>query len=230
VSKRFHLRIAKTLKETLPAMVGRGPSMFYALSDVSFAVGRGETLGIVGRNGSGKSTVLKLVAGIMRPSEGRVWTSGRIAPLIELGACFHPDLTGRENVFLNASILGMKDHESRRVLDAIIDFAELEQFIDTPVKRYSSGMSLRLAFSVAMHSDPEILLVDEAMAVGDKAFQEKCLDRMRAFQRQGASIIVVTHQLDLVRDYCDRAILLDHGRKAEEGAPAAVIDRYIATH
>jgi ABC-type polysaccharide/polyol phosphate transport system ATPase subunit len=217
------------LKETLPALVhgGEPTSTFFALRDLSFEVRRGETLGIIGRNGSGKSTVLKLIAGVMQPSAGRVWANGRVAPLIELGACFHPDLTGRENVYLNASILGMKDQQSRRLIDAIVDFAEIEQFIDTPVKRYSSGMSLRLAFSVVMHCEPEILLVDEALAVGDKGFQEKCLGRMREFQRQGVSIVVVTHQLDLVREYCDRALLLDHGRLLDEGAPFDVIERYV---
>lgn len=227
VSKRFRLRDGKTLKETLPSFVSRN-SIFYALEDLSFEVGWGETLGIIGRNGSGKSTILKLIAGVMTPTRGRVRANGRIAPLIELGACFHPDLTGLENVYLNASILGMSDREAREQLESIIDFAELAQFMDTPVKRYSSGMSLRLAFSVAIHSQPDILLIDEAMAVGDKEFQEKCLERMRDFQRQGAAIVVVTHALELVRDYCDRAMLLEHGHKAAEGAPAEVIDRYVS--
>ena len=226
VSKRFRLRDGKTLKETIPSLVNRS-SMFNALDDLSFEVAWGETLGIIGRNGSGKSTILKLIAGVMTPTLGRVRANGRIAPLIELGACFHPDLTGLENVYLNASILGMSDREARQQLQSIIDFSELEQFMDTPVKRNSSGMGLRLAFSVAIHSQPDILLVDEAMAVGDKEFQEKCLERMREFQRQGAAIVVVTHSLELVRDYCDRAMLLEHGRIAAEGSPAEVIGHYV---
>ena len=228
VSKSFHLRDGRTFKETLPALAARKPA-FYAVNDLSFEVGWGETLGIIGHNGSGKSTILKLIAGVMTPTRGKVEANGRIAPLIELGACFHPDLTGLENVFLNASILGMSNREAHEQLDSIIEFAELDQFMDTPVKRYSSGMGLRLAFSVAIHSRPDILLVDEAMAVGDKDFQEKCLERMAEFHRQGAAIIVVTHQLELVRDYCDRAMLLEHGRKVIEGSPTEVLERYAAT-
>ena len=229
VSKRFQIRSGKTLKEAFPVLIKRrAASEFFALDDVSFGLGRGETLGIIGRNGSGKSTILKLIAGVMVPTRGKVVASGRIAPLIELGACFHPDLTGLENVFLNASILGMRDVESKARLDEIVAFAEMEQFMDTPVKRYSSGMVLRLAFSVAIHSQPDILLVDEAMAVGDRGFQEKCLERMRQFQRQGVSIVVVTHALELVREYCDRALLIEAGHKVAEGAPADVIARYTA--
>jgi ABC-2 type transport system ATP-binding protein len=205
VSKRFHLRDGTTVKEVLPAIIRRGGvQSFLALKDIDFAVAQGETVGIVGRNGSGKSTLLKLIAGVMQPTTGHVLTRGRIAPLIELGACFHSDLTGRENVFLNASILGVPDRESRALLDDIVAFAELEKFIDTPVKRYSSGMSLRLAFAVAIHSHPDILLVDEAMAVGDKAFQEKCLGRMR------------------------QSLLLESGSKVGEGAPKEIVARYAA--
>jgi ABC-2 type transport system ATP-binding protein len=165
----------------------------------------------------------------MTPSSGQIRTHGRIAPLIELGSCFHPDLTGRENVFLNASILGIPNRRARELLDDIVTFAGLETFIDTPVKRYSSGMALRLAFSVAIHSEPDIMLVDEALAVGDREFQDKCLDRMRHFQERGVSIIFVSHTLDLVRDYCDRAILLNHGVKMAEGTAAEVIERYVAS-
>jgi ABC-2 type transport system ATP-binding protein len=229
VSKRFQLREGKTLKETLPLLTkGRRAPAFYALQDLDLSLARGETLGIIGKNGSGKSTVLKLIAGVMVPTRGSVRTSGRIAPLIELGACFHPDLTGRENLFLNASILGISDEEARDRLDDIVAFAELDQFMDTPVKRYSSGMALRLAFSVAIHSRPDILLVDEALAVGDKDFQEKCLQRIRELQAQGISIVFVSHMLELVKDYCDRAILLEAGRKVAEGTPQAVLDRYLA--
>lgn len=232
VSKRFRLRMGRTLLETLPTVPSlvRSASRsqaFFALRDLSFEVAPGETLALIGPNGSGKSTVLKLIAGVMTPTSGRVIARGRIAPLIELGSCFHPDLTGRENVLLNASILGISNRRARGLIDEIVEFAGLELFVDTPVKRYSSGMGLRLAFSVAIHSEPDIMLVDEALAVGDRQFQEKCLQRMREFQREGVSIIFVSHTLDLVRNYCDRAILLQGGRKIAEGAPADVIERYV---
>ena len=229
VSKSFRLQDGRTIKEVLPAFLRRGgrAPKFYALQDLSFSVKRGETVALIGHNGSGKSTALKLIARVMTPTSGRVRTSGRIAPLIELGACFHPDLTGLENVFLNASILGISDKRSHAVLDEIVAFAELEKFIDTPVKRYSLGMVLRLAFAVAIHSEPDILLIDEAMAVGDQAFQDKCLVRMRQFQNEGASIVLVSHQLDLVRDYSDRTLLIESGQLVTAGPPAEVIERYL---
>jgi ABC-2 type transport system ATP-binding protein len=229
VSKSFRIKDGATIKESLPALIRRGgrAPQFYALHDISFSVARGETLALIGHNGSGKSTALKLIAHVMSPTTGRVRTVGRVAPLIELGACFHPDLTGLENVFLNASILGIPDRRSRALLDDIVAFAELEKFMDTPVKRYSSGMALRLAFAVAIHCEPDILLVDEAMAVGDQSFQDKCLERMREFQSQGVSIVLVSHALNLVKDYADRALLLENGRKVTEGPPAEVIERYL---
>lgn len=228
VTKRFRLREGQTLKEVLPAFLFKrriGPT-FNALQDVSFQVGRGETFGIIGPNGSGKSTALKLIAGVMGPSEGSVSVSGRVAPLIELGTGFHPELTGRENVFLNGCILGMTNRQVRGVLDEVIAFAELEQFIDSPVKHYSSGMYLRLAFSVAVHSDPDVLLIDEALAVGDLAFREKCIRRMREFQKEGVTIVLVTHGLDLVSEFCDRALLLVSGTKEAEGRPQDVVEQY----
>ena len=228
VSKRFQLQEGRTLREFVPALLrGRGWSPpFYALRDVTFSVARGETLGIIGRNGSGKSTILKLIAGVTAPSEGEIGVYGRVSPLIELGAGFHPDLTGRENVFLNASILGMSRKEVSARFDEIISFAELWDFVDTPVKRYSSGMYIRLGFSVAVHSDPEILLIDEVLAVGDAGFQEKCLAKMREFQSQGVTIVLVTHSMGLVQDFCERAILLSAGRLLADGAPAEVVQSY----
>ena len=228
VGKRFQLHEGRTLREFLPAFLrGRGISEpFYALRDVTFSIKRGETVGIVGHNGSGKSTALKLIAGVMAPTEGEVWVAGRVSPLIELGAGFHPDLTGEENVHLNASILGISTRQSHERFDDIVTFAELWDFIDTPVKRYSSGMYARLGFSVAVHSDPDILLVDEVLSVGDAAFQEKCFAKMRDFQDQGVTIVLVSHGLDLIRQFCHRALLLDRGRIVEEGSPEVIVQRY----
>lgn len=228
VSKRFQLQEGRTLREFVPALLrGRAWSPpFYALRDVSFRVARGETLGIIGRNGSGKSTILKLIAGVTAPSEGEIAVYGRVSPLIELGAGFHPDLTGRENVFLNASILGMSRKEVLARFDEIISFAELWDFVDTPVKRYSSGMYIRLGFSVAVHSDPEILLIDEVLAVGDAAFQEKCLTKMQEFRSRGVTIVVVSHSMGLVQDFCERALLLGGGYVLADGPPAEVVRHY----
>lgn len=229
VSKRFQLEEGRTLREFLPALFrGRGWSEpFYALRDVTFSVCRGETVGIIGRNGSGKSTVLKLIAGVMAPSEGEVRVTGRISPLIELGAGFHQDLTGRENIDLNASILGMSSKEIRERFDEIVHFAELWDFVDTPVKRYSSGMYMRLGFSVAVHSNPQILLVDEVLSVGDSAFQEKCLEKMHDFQERGITIVLVSHSMDLVRKFCQRVLLLEGGRLVGDGSPEEMTERYL---
>jgi ABC-2 type transport system ATP-binding protein len=228
VTKRFALAEGKTLREFVPALLrGQGFSnQFCALDDVSFTIDRGETVGIIGRNGSGKSTALKLIAGVMAPSSGTVLVTGRISPLIELGAGFHPDLTGRENVNLNATILGMSTKEIAGQFDAIVDFAELHEFIDTPVKRYSSGMYMRLGFAVAVHSQPDILLVDEVLSVGDSFFQEKCLAKMHEFKEGGVTIVVVSHTPNLIAQFCDRAIWLDHGRLQAEGPARAVVDQY----
>ncbi|MEE8346299.1 MAG: ABC transporter ATP-binding protein [Dehalococcoidia bacterium] len=228
MSKRFHLQEGRTLREFVPALLrGRGWSPpFHALRDVSFCVAQGETLGIIGRNGSGKSTILKLIAGVTAPSEGEIAVYGRVSPLIELGAGFHPDLTGRENVFLNASILGMSRKETLARFDDIISFAELWDFVDTPVKRYSSGMYIRLGFSVAVHSDPEILLIDEVLAVGDAAFQEKCLAKMQEFRSRGITIVLVSHSMELVEDFCQRALLLNGGRVVVDGPTTEVVERY----
>ncbi len=229
VSKRFQIQEGKTLREFVPALLkGHAWSEpFYALREVSFSVANGETFGIIGRNGSGKSTALKLIAGVMAPTAGEVLVAGRVSPLIELGAGFHPDLTGRENVYLNASILGMGSREIDEQFHGIVDFAELWEFIDTPVKRYSSGMYVRLGFSVAVHSNPEILLVDEVLSVGDAFFQEKCLEKMHEFQRLGVTIVVVSHSTSLIASFCERAVWLEHGSVVDEGPAAEVVNRYL---
>jgi ABC-2 type transport system ATP-binding protein len=229
VSKRFQLTEVRTLREFVPLLF-KGQHVtepFYALRDVTFSIDRGEIIGIIGPNGSGKSTALKLIAGVMAPSEGEVRVAGRVCPLIELGAGFHPDLTGRENVYMNASILGMTAAEINQRFGDIIDFAELWDFVDTPVKRYSSGMYMRLGFSVAVHADPEVLLVDEVLSVGDEHFQKKCLTRMEEFKSNGTTIVVVSHSLDLVRKFCERVLLIEHGRLVADGSPDEVTDRYV---
>jgi ABC-type polysaccharide/polyol phosphate transport system ATPase subunit len=200
---------------------------FPALRGVSFAVPRGSTYGIVGRNGSGKSTLLKCVAGITRPNEGSIRVDGRISALIELGAGFHPEISGRENVFINGIMLGLSKREIQKRFDEIVDFAELKDFIDAPVKTYSSGMYMRLGFAVAIHVDPDVLLIDEVLAVGDQAFTVKCLDKFAEFRRRNKTILLVTHSLDLVEKFCDRALWLDKGKTLAEGEPKRVIASYL---
>lgn len=231
VSKRFHLREGRTLREFVPLLMkGRGfGDEFWALRNVTFTINRGETVGIVGRNGSGKSTILKLIAGVMAPTSGEVRILGRVSPLIELGAGFHPDLTGRENIHLNGCILGMTAKEIKARFNEIVDFAELPEFIDTPVKRYSSGMYVRLGFSVAVHSNPEILLVDEVLSVGDAYFQEKCLAKMHEFQAKGTTIVVVSHSLELVKTFCERVLLIDGGHMIGDGPAEEMVQRYLDT-
>src|SRR5690606_17123173 len=190
----------------------RPEETFQALSDVSFDVPAGQTLGVIGRNGSGKSTALKLVAGITKPTTGPVVVKGRVSALIELGAGFHPEISGRENVFINGVMLGMSKREIQRRFDEIVDFAELRDFIDAPVKTYSSGMYMRLGFAVAIHVDPEVLLVDEVLAVGDQGFTLKCLDKFAEFRRRNKTILLVTHTLDLVERFCYQALWLDKGQ------------------
>ncbi|MCX6537960.1 MAG: ABC transporter ATP-binding protein [Acidobacteria bacterium] len=200
---------------------------FNALNGVSFEVPAGSTFGIVGRNGSGKSTMLKLVAGITKPTSGRVTVAGRISALIELGAGFHPEISGRENVFINGIMLGLSKREITRRFDEIVEFAEMQDFIDAPVKTYSSGMYVRLGFAVAIHVDPDVLLVDEVLAVGDEAFSHKCLDKFAEFRRRGKTILLVTHQLTLVERFCDMALWLDEGRSRGIGDPRRVVAAYI---
>ena len=201
---------------------------FQALTDVSMSVSAGCTMGLVGRNGSGKSTALKLVAGITKPTTGTVNVRGRVSALIELGAGFHPEISGRENVFINGIMLGLTKREIERRFDEIVEFAELKDFIDEPVKSYSSGMYMRLGFAVATHVDPDVLLVDEVLAVGDEGFTHKCLDKFGDFKRRGKTILLVTHSLNLVERFCDEAIWLDAGRKRVEGDPKRVVDAYIS--
>lgn len=205
----------------------RPDETFPALQDVSFTVPEGRTFGIIGRNGSGKSTALKLVAGITKPTSGTVRVSGRISALIELGAGFHPEISGRENIFINGIMLGLSKREVARRFDEIVEFAELEDFIDAPVKTYSSGMYMRLGFAVAIHVDPDVLLVDEVLAVGDEGFTHKCLDKFSEFRRRGRTILLVTHALGLVERFCDDALWLDAGRVRLSGDPKRVIDAYI---
>ncbi|OFW28728.1 MAG: hypothetical protein A3H97_00520 [Acidobacteria bacterium RIFCSPLOWO2_02_FULL_65_29] len=201
---------------------------FSALTNVSFTVAKGTTFGVIGRNGSGKSTALKVVAGITKPSSGRVDVTGRISALIELGAGFHPEISGRENVFINGIMLGLSKREVAARFDEIVEFAELEDFIDAPVKTYSSGMYMRLGFAVAINVDPDVLLVDEVLAVGDEGFTHKCLDKFGEFRRQGRTILLVTHSLGLVERFCDEALWLDAGRVQAQGDPRRVIDAYLA--
>jgi ABC-2 type transport system ATP-binding protein len=224
VSKRFRLYREKPTSLKARILAGRTRAEdLWALRDVTFDVAEGETFALIGHNGSGKSTMLKVIAGILRPSAGTVRQQGRIAALLELGAGFHPELTGRENVYLNASFLGLSRRETDRVFDEIVRFAELEDFMGMAVKFYSSGMLVRLGFAVAVHVDPEILLIDEVLAVGDESFQARCLDRVRTFQREGRTIVLVSHALDQVRQLCDRAVMLDHGRVHAHGSPDDVV-------
>jgi ABC-2 type transport system ATP-binding protein len=224
VSKRFRIYREKptSLKQRLLTSRSRAED-FWALRDVALDVGEGSTFGLIGHNGSGKTTLLKCVAGILRPTSGAILQRGRLAALLELGAGFHPELTGRENVYLNASFLGLSRKQTDAAFDDIVAFAELEQFIGTEVKFYSSGMLVRLGFAVAVHVEPDVLLIDEVLAVGDEAFQAKCLNRVREFQREGRTIVLVTHALDTVTEICDRAAMLHHGELHAIGMPAEVV-------
>ncbi|HWW86604.1 MAG TPA: ABC transporter ATP-binding protein [Vicinamibacterales bacterium] len=232
VFRRYGGRQFSTLKSAL--LQRRNPlsdleprESFLALSDVSFTVAKGSTYGVIGRNGSGKSTALKLVAGITKPTIGTVRVAGRISALIELGAGFHPEISGRENVFINGIMLGLTKRQIQERFDEIVDFAELRDFIDAPVKTYSSGMYMRLGFAVAIHVDPDVLLVDEVLAVGDEGFTHKCLDKFADFRRRGKTILLVTHSLNLVERFCDEALWLDGGRACTHGDPKRVVGAYL---
>ncbi|MGN7199058.1 ABC transporter ATP-binding protein [Arthrobacter sp. SAFR-044] len=222
ISKQFVLRHTRSIKEAvvwlLKGRKGDLSEKFHALKNVSLDVQAGETVALLGLNGSGKSTLLKHISGVMLPDTGTVKTRGRVAGLIEVGAGFHPDLSGRDNVFLNGAILGMTEQQIKDRFDDIVEFSEIGQFIDTEVKFYSSGMYLRLAFSVAVHTDPEVFLIDEILAVGDEPFQRKCIDRIQELAREGKTLVVVSHDLELVSRICERGILLEHGRVAFDGA------------
>ncbi|WP_454129854.1 ABC transporter ATP-binding protein [Microbacterium aurum] len=207
------------MKETFVAAMRRRQlsSSFHALDGVSFEIGEGESVALLGFNGSGKSTMLKMISGVLTPDRGKVLIRGRVAGLIEVGAGFHPDLSGRENIYLNAAILGMSRRETEERFDDIVAFSEIEQFIDTEVKHYSSGMFLRLAFAVAIHTEVDILLIDEILSVGDEPFQAKCLARIRELHREGKTLVVVSHDLDMVADLCERAIVLRSGKVVFDG-------------
>jgi ABC-2 type transport system ATP-binding protein len=221
VSKRFVMHKDKSLKERLVNFTAsrRHRDDFWALRDVDLDIELGSTVGLVGHNGSGKSTLLKVIGGIIEPTTGIVQRRGRLAALLELGAGFHPDLTGRENVYLNASILGQTRVETDRVFDEIVDFSGIESFIDTQVKFYSSGMYVRLAFAVAIHVDPDLLLVDEVLAVGDEPFQRKCMDKIAQFQSEGRTILLVSHSAEQVGSLCDRVVVLNGGKIRYDGTP-----------
>ena len=237
VSKKF-ARGEKhdSIRDLVPAIVGRltgrrpaaaSKKDFWALRDVSFELSRGEAFGIIGSNGAGKSTMLKLVTGIMQPTAGRIEVNGRLSALIEVGAGFHPDLTGRENVYLNGTILGMTRAEIDRKFNDIVEFSGLRDFIDTPVKRYSTGMYARLGFSVAAHVNPDILIVDEVLSVGDVVFQNRCLERMHAILRSGATVIFVSHNLRAIAELCPRSVLLEHGQILTSGPSQEVMNAYL---
>jgi ABC-type polysaccharide/polyol phosphate transport system ATPase subunit len=227
-AQRNQLRTLKSALLTGSVLSDLRPEeTFTALDGVSFTVPRGSAFAVIGENGSGKSTLLKLVAGITRPTAGTVAVDGRVSALIELGAGFHPEISGRENVAINGVMLGLTRREVERRFDAIVDFAEMRGFIDAPVKTYSSGMYMRLGFAVAVHVDPDVLLIDEVLAVGDEAFTRKCLDKVAEFRRRGRTILFVTHSLGLVEKMCDDALWLRHGRSAGRGDPKRVVDAYL---
>jgi lipopolysaccharide transport system ATP-binding protein len=241
VSKRYRIGVSRgreTLRERLQSGMQSAyrngtnqepPSLFWALRNVSFSVREGEVLGIIGRNGAGKSTLLKILARITDPTEGRVELHGRVGSLLEVGTGFHPELTGRENIYLNGTMLGMRQHEIRRRFDAIVDFADIERFLDTPVKRYSSGMYTRLAFAVAAHLEPEILIVDEVLAVGDAAFQEKCMGKMREVAGNGRTILYVSHSLPSIAALCHHALWLDEGQVKGYGTARSIVGEYLGS-
>jgi ABC-2 type transport system ATP-binding protein len=220
VSKWFNKRSSRSMKDAFINLVRRRPvrsTQFQALNDVSFTIGEGESVAVMGLNGSGKSTTLKLVSGVLEPDEGRVFTRGKVAGLIEVGAGFHPDLTGRENVFLNAAILGMSEKETKARFDEIVAFSEIEDFIDQEVKHYSSGMFMRLAFSVAIHVPLDVLLVDEVLAVGDAPFRAKCNAKLKELASQGVTMMVVSHSKGQVKQLCSRGIVIRKGRVVFDG-------------
>ncbi|HLH74993.1 MAG TPA: ABC transporter ATP-binding protein [Chloroflexota bacterium] len=237
VSKKYRRNMARgSLRDSLANLIARGlrrdpvappgASEFWALRDVSFEVRQGEVLGLVGANGAGKSTILKLLSKVTIPTSGQISVNGRVSALIELGAGFHPDLTGRENIYLNGAILGLTRRQIAERFESIVEFSELAEFIDTPVKWYSSGMYVRLGFAVAVHVDPEVMLVDEVLAVGDVRFRDKCMKKIDEFRRQGKTMVVVSHDRHMLERLCTRALLIDHGQLRAEGAVEEVMDRY----
>jgi lipopolysaccharide transport system ATP-binding protein len=229
VSKRYWLAEGpRTFQQALGQLVGaaRRGSPFWALRDVSFRVGRGEALGLIGHNGAGKSTLLRLICGLGSPTAGRVEVTGRVAALLELGVGFHPQLSGRENLYVSAVVAGLRRAEVDARLDAIIRFAEIGPFLDQPLRTYSAGMKMRLAFAVAAHVDPDILIVDEVLAVGDQAFQQRCVERIERFRSAGATLLIVSHDMAMVRRFCERAILFERGQIVADGPADLVADAY----
>ncbi len=229
LAKRFRIyhQRSETLKEVLVDRRRSRYEEFWAVNDISFDVPEGETFGIIGANGSGKSTLLKCIAGILVPDRGKVSVRGRMASLLEVGAGFHPDYSGRENIYLNGAILGLPRRYINSVIDEIVGFAELEQFIDNPVRNYSSGMYTRLGFSIAIHMDPDVLLIDEVLAVGDESFQRRCMDHIEGMRREGRTLIFVSHAAETVRKLCDRCLWIDHGVQRAAGRTGEVVDAYI---
>lgn len=228
VHKYFYLQHQRTLKELLQAAFFHQKTLerVHALNNVSFTLKKGEAVGFLGKNGAGKSTLLKLIARVSKATKGTVKVNGTMAPLIELGAGFHPELSGRENIFLNGIILGLTEKQIHEKFQDIVTFAEIQDFIDMPIKHYSSGMYVRLAFSIAVSTIPEILLVDEVLAVGDYDFQQKCLKRMKEFKKNGTTIVFVSHDLELVKSFCERVIVMDHGQVIFDGETQKGIDCY----
>lgn len=240
ISKRFrlgtlgeHQRLTEALSKSVRRWISRSDNTtsetkeFWALREVNFRIAQGEVVGIIGHNGAGKSTLLKILSRIVTPTSGRVGVRGRVGSLLEVGTGFHPELTGRENIFLNGAILGMKRSEIRQRFDQIVAFAEVEKFLDTPVKRYSSGMTVRLGFSVAAHMEPDVLIIDEVLSVGDQAFQNRCMGKASELGSQGRTILVVSHNLAAISNICTRAMLLDHGTISIDGTPQQAIERYL---
>ena len=228
VTKNFSRNNQKTFKEFLPALFygEKTVDKFTVFRDISFEIKKGECVGIIGPNGSGKSTILKLIARVMSPSSGQVYVHGKVSPLIELGAGMHPELSGRENVYLNGAILGLTRRQIDQHFQSIVDFSALSEFIDQPIKHYSSGMYMRLAFSIAIHVQPEILIVDEILAVGDTLFQAKCFAKMEEFKKSGVTIIFVSHSPVQIQSFCTRAIYLDHHQIQYDGSPQTAISKY----
>ncbi|MFH1827600.1 MAG: ABC transporter ATP-binding protein [bacterium] len=228
VTKRFFKQEDRTLKELIPSLLKglKAGEFINALKNINLDIVPGDTVGVLGRNGAGKSTLLKIIAGVTQPTEGNLTVKGKIAPLIELGAGFHPQLTGRENIYLNGSIFGLSKSQINEVFDDIVKFSELRKFVDTPVKHYSSGMYMRLGFSVAVHVPFDILLTDEILAVGDTGFQEKCIRKMNSFKKQGKIIIFVSHALETVQKFCTKGLLLDKGHQIYYGSIDEAISKY----
>jgi len=235
VSKRYFLQSQRAgeIKTALLHLLtflraSRGKQPFWALKDLSLSISRGESVGVIGPNGAGKSTLLRIVARLAPPTKGKVLVRGRVSPLLELGAGFHDQVTGRDNAILNAVLLGLSRREAQERMPEIIDFSELGEFIDQPMRTYSSGMYVRLGFAVAVHVKPEILLIDEVLAVGDAEFQQKCFDHIEKLRQERVTIVLVTHDLESVKRFCDRAVLLEHGSIVTQGAPQAAVDEYLA--